>query len=128
MTRHTISTRRRFLSAASGVTVFCTFPVVARAITLGASKERALSLDHTHTREKIALTYAVGGRYVSEALTDLDHFLRDHYSGLVGRIDPGLYDIMHTLRASLRARSPYQIISGYRSPKTNEHLRTSRGC
>lgn len=120
-------TRRRFLSAASGATLFCAFPMVARAITLGGGTQRELSMDHTHTREKIELTYAVGSRYVPEALTDLDHFLRDHYSGLVGRMDPGLYDIMHALTVSLKARSPYQIISGYRAPHTNEHLRTTRG-
>lgn len=84
-------------------------------------------MHHTHTREKIALIYAVGSRYVPEALTDLNHFLRDHYSGLAGRMDPGLYDIMHAIRASLKARAPYQIISGYRAPATNERLRTTRG-
>lgn len=127
MTRKPDSTRRRFLSAASGIAVLCPFPMVAKAITLGTPSGRDLSLDHTHTREKIDLTYAIGSRYVPEALTDLDHFLRDHYSGLVGSMDPGLYDIMHALRVSLKARSPYQIISGYRSPNTNEHLRTTRG-
>lgn len=127
MTSNVDSKRRRFLSAASGVTALCAFPMVARAITLDAPRQRDLSMHHTHTREKIALTYAVGRQYVPEALTDLDHFLRDHYSGLVGRMDPGLYDIMHALRSSLRARAPYQIISGYRAPHTNERLRTTRG-
>jgi len=127
MTNKTDSTRRRLLLAASGATGLCTFPMVARAITLGTVLERDLSMDHTHTHEKIQLTYAIGSRYVPEALKGLNHFLRDHYSGMAGRMDPGLYDIMHALRASLKARSPYQIISGYRSPQTNEHLRTTRG-
>lgn len=127
MTSKTHSHRRRFLLAASGAGVMSAFPMVAKAITLGQSSRRDLFLDHTHTREKIELIYAVGSRYVPEALTDLNHFLRDHYSGDIGRMDPRLYDIMHALRTTLKARSPCQIISGYRSPKTNEHLRTTRG-
>lgn len=120
------TTRRRLLAAASGTALFCGFPMVARA-TFVSTPARNLAMDHTHTREQIALTYAVGTRYVPEALADLDHFLRDHYSGDIGNMDPGLYDIMHALRVSLKARTPYQIISGYRSPHTNERLRTTRG-
>ncbi|TFL15347.1 DUF882 domain-containing protein [Pusillimonas caeni] len=126
MTR-TDPTRRRLLIAASGAMSLCAFPMVARAITLGSAVERDLSMDHTHTLEKIQLTYAMGDRYLPDALTGLNHFLRDHYSGLVGRMDPGLYDIMYALRTSLKVRSPYQIISGYRSPKTNERLRAKGG-
>lgn len=123
----TDTSRRRFLSRATGVTALCAFPMVARAITLSPPSRRDLAMHHTHTREKIALVYAVGRAYVPEALSNLNHFLRDHYSGMVGQMDPGLYDMMHAIRASLRARAPYQIISGYRSPATNERLRTTRG-
>jgi uncharacterized protein YcbK (DUF882 family) len=84
-------------------------------------------MDHTHTREQIELIYAVGADYVPQALTDLNRFLRDHYSGQIGRMDAGLYDIMHALRTALKVHTPYEIISGYRSPKTNERLRTTRG-
>jgi len=127
MTKQTDSTRRRLLLAASGITGLCAFPMVAKAITLGHPLERDLSMDHTHTHEKIQLTYAVGIRYLPEALTGLSYFLRDHYSGLVGDMDPGLYDIMHALRTSLKVRTPCQIISGYRSPHTNERLRAKGG-
>ncbi|WP_442597455.1 YcbK family protein [Parapusillimonas sp. JC17] len=127
MTLKTDFARRRFLTSASGAALLGAFPMVSRAISLGSPSARELAMDHTHTREKIELTYAVGSRYVPQAMTDLNHFLRDHYSGLIGSMDPGLYDIMHALRMSLKARAPYQIISGYRSPHTNERLRTTRG-
>ncbi|MFT0849243.1 DUF882 domain-containing protein [Achromobacter sp. F4_2707] len=127
MTNKPNLTRRRLLSAASGSAIFCAFPTVAKAITLGRSTERDLAMDHTHTHEKIELTYAIGRQYVPQALNHLNHFLRDHYSGLVGVMDPALYDIMHALQTSLQVRSPYQIISGYRAPHTNERLRTTRG-
>ncbi len=127
MTSPTQASRRSFLTAATGALTLCGFPLVARATTLTAAAVRDLAADHTHTRESIELTYAVGERYVPTALSELDHFLRDHYSGRVGQMDPSLYDLMHALRRSLRARVPYQIISGYRAPQTNERLRTTRG-
>ncbi|NGR06570.1 DUF882 domain-containing protein [bacterium SGD-2] len=119
--------RRRFLTAASGAALACGFPMIARATTFSSVLEKDLSLDHTHTRESIEIVYAKGRRYIPQALDNLNHFLRDHYSGLVGQMDPGLYDIMHALRSTLKADLPFHIISGYRSPKTNEHLRTTRG-
>jgi len=119
--------RRGFLLAASTFAGTFAFPMVAKAIALTPGGVRDLSMNHTHTREKISVTYAKGASYLPEALSDLNHFLRDHYTGLVGRMDPGLYDILHSLRSSLGARAPYHIISGYRSPHTNERLRTTRG-
>ncbi len=127
MTSTSPVTRRRFLAAASGMAALGGFPAIVRAITLDTQAQRALAMHHTHTREQIARTYAVGQRYLPEALSDLNYFLRDHYSGSVGQIDPQLYDIMHAVRVALRARAPYQIISGYRAPQTNEFLRTTRG-
>lgn len=119
--------RRRFLMAASGATGALAFPMVAKAISVGSSLPRDLAMDHTHTHEQIQLTFAVGNHYLPEALDGLNHFLRDHYSGLVGNMDPGLYDIMYALRRSLKVRLPYHIISGYRSPQTNERLRARGG-
>src|SRR5690606_1231395 len=109
MTLTTSTARRRFLLAAAGASSLCAFPMVARAITVGSSAHRDLSMDHTHTHEQIALTYAVGSRYLPDALNGLNHFLRDHYSGNVGDMDPGLYDIMYALRRSLKVRSHYEI-------------------
>jgi uncharacterized protein YcbK (DUF882 family) len=126
MTFKTNPARRRFLAAASGATLLCAFPMIARATSVGGAM-RELAMDNTHTREKIDLTYAVGSRYVPQAMVDLNHFLRDHYSGVVGHMDPGVYDIMYALRVALGANTPYEIISGYRAPQTNERLRTTRG-
>jgi uncharacterized protein YcbK (DUF882 family) len=88
---------------------------------------RSLALDNTHTGERIDLVYSVGGMYVPQALTTLNHFLRDHYTGEVGHIDPQLFDLLHSLQSRLAWRQPYEVISGYRCPKTNELLRTTRG-
>lgn len=88
---------------------------------------RHLAMNHTHTRESVALVYAVGPDFVPQALQHLNHFLRDHYSGDVGQMDPQLFHLMHLVRRELETDRPFHIISGYRSPRTNERLRTTRG-
>ena len=84
-------------------------------------------MTHTHTGEKIDLVYANGERYLPEALGGLNRFLRDHYSGEVGQIDPQLFHLLHHVRRELGVQTPFQVISGYRSPKTNANLRNTRG-
>lgn len=118
--------RRRLLGLFSGVALVGASPRVLSATFSSTSLKRELAMSHTHTHERLALIYAVDKRYIPDALMNLDHFLRDHYSGDVGSMDPALYDIMHRIRNSLKVKTPYHIISAYRSPKTNEHLRTTR--
>jgi len=89
--------------------------------------ERSIAMSHLHTRERIATVYAVDEQFVPSALGSLNRFLRDHYSGEVGTMDPQLYDLLLRVRRELGVERPFEIISGYRSPATNEHLRTSRG-
>lgn len=92
-----------------------------------ASEARRLSFNHLHTRERTALVYAWGDDFVPNALAQLNHFLRDHYTGEVGQMDPELYNLLHRVRLELGSVEPFHVISGYRSPATNETLRTTRG-
>jgi uncharacterized protein YcbK (DUF882 family) len=118
--------RRRFLRhgahlAAAGSLAAVGLP--ARA----AAAPRSLALDHTHTGEVITLTYAEQHSYLPDALQRLNRFLRDHYSGEVGHMDPALFDQLHRVQQALGARGPYQVISGYRCPTTNASLRLKGG-
>ena len=92
-----------------------------------APDARDLALVHAHTRERIELVYAVGPAYAPQALHALNHFLRDHYSGEVGAIDPALFDLLYRVRRELGGDRPFEVISGYRCPTTNERLRQTRG-
>ncbi len=120
--------RRHFLRrtaqlAAAGIGT----PFAGRAFAT-APATRSLALDHTHTGERIEIAYATtAGEFFPQALERLNHFLRDHYTGEVGHIDPQLFDLLHSLQSRLHWSQPYQVISGYRCPKTNELLRTTRG-
>jgi uncharacterized protein YcbK (DUF882 family) len=123
------TTRRQFLHRAAGAAAVA-LPLAARPARAATppAGERRLSLLHTHTRERVELTYAVGARYLPAALATLDRFLRDHYSGDVGRIDPRLYDLLHRVQRELGAdEHMVEIVSAYRSPATNARLRETRG-
>lgn len=102
-------------------------PLAAQAALASRPDARILAMDHTHTRERLSLVYAVGEQYVPDALVTLNHFLRDHYSGDVGVIDPQLFDLLHRVKAELGAGESFEVISGYRCPTTNATLRTTRG-
>lgn len=84
---------------------------------------RALSMVSTHTGERLEVRYFEGGKYLPEALARLNHVLRDHRSGDVSAIDPRLFDQLHALARCAACAPHYEIISGYRSPATNEKLR-----
>jgi uncharacterized protein YcbK (DUF882 family) len=83
---------------------------------------KLLSFMNTHTGETFADAYWENGSYIPDAMTAINHVMRDHRSGEVHEIDPRLMDLLHTLKTSVGARAPYQIISGYRSPATNAAL------
>lgn len=127
MSHPPVPPRRHFLRrtatyAAAGVVPGLATP--ARA-SLGGSRDLALA--HTHTRERLDLVFAVHERYVPESLGVLNHFLRDHYTGEVGTIDPQLFDLLHRVRQVLGSTAAFQVISGYRAPATNLRLRLTRG-
>ena len=88
-------------------------PSLARATGPGAGR-RELAPAHTHTREHIDLVYAFEQHYLPQALGTLNHFLRDHYTGEVGNIDPRLFDLLHRVRGMLGSQRPFEVISANR--------------
>ena len=127
MTQHHQPPRRRFLRLGAQYLLAGSAVSVASQAMAAPRDARTLSFDHTHTGERIALVYARGEQFVSQALTSLNHFLRDHYSGEVGLIDPQLFDLLHRIRQELGVEQAFQVISGYRSAATNSILRNTRG-
>ena len=93
------------------------------ALRKSMAPARSLSLYNAHTGEKLRATYWCQGKYVADALTDINRLLRDHRTGDVKKIDVSLLDLLYVLRGELDSRQPFHIISGYRSVKTNNQLR-----
>jgi uncharacterized protein YcbK (DUF882 family) len=114
--------RRRVLAAGLGFAV----PALG-ASAAAASAPRSLSVLNLHTGEKLAATYFEAGRYLPDALAALDRVLRDHRTGEVHPIAPGLIDLVADLAGQFGRPDAVQIISGYRSPASNAalHARSS---
>jgi len=126
-----VLSRRRFLaSALAGAPVLLSLPrgVAALERAAGAGAVRQLSFVHLHTRERLDVEYWSAGAYVPDALSAVDNVLRDWRTGRVHPIDPALLDLLNELAAKTGTEVPFEVISGYRSPATNEMLRsTSNG-
>jgi uncharacterized protein YcbK (DUF882 family) len=89
--------------------------------------ERVLSFVHAHTGERLSIAYWADGDYLAPGLARIDRFLRDFRTGESHAIDLALLDQLHGLRRATGSSAPFQVISGYRSPETNEALRAHRG-
>jgi uncharacterized protein YcbK (DUF882 family) len=88
-------------------------------------QESRLHFYHTHTNERLDIVYKRGDAYVPEALARLDQYLRDYRTGDVHHYDPRVFDLLHDLTAAVgRSDSEIDVVCGYRTPHTNEMLRT----
>jgi uncharacterized protein YcbK (DUF882 family) len=120
MTKPILCTRRKFLRtgliALAGVAA-AAHPALASLPRFKGT--RALSFYNLHTDEKLHVAYWKDGKYDRTAQTPINHILRDHYSGDVHPIDLRLIDLLFDLQGRLHNSGTIEIISGYRSPRTN---------
>lgn len=108
--------RREVIRAAFGLTCLAAAPA---AVAAGAGA-RSLNLVAINTRETFRGVYWRDGRYDPAALQRLNWLLRDHRRGAATRMDPRLFDLLHTIGLRLQTGgAPIDIISAYRTPQTN---------
>ena len=88
------------------------------------AENRSLHLYYTHTKETIQITYKRNGKFDEAALKKLNRFLRDWRQDKSVRMDPALFDILWEVYRQTKATGPIHIVSAYRSPTTNEALRS----
>jgi uncharacterized protein YcbK (DUF882 family) len=112
--------RRKFLSTVASAAPFL---AMSRSLAAHDRAGRTLRFAHTHTGERLAVEYFHDRRYLPEALTTVDHLRRDFRTGDVHAVDPALLDLLHELTLVTDTTRPFEVISGYRSPATNEMLR-----
>jgi uncharacterized protein YcbK (DUF882 family) len=118
-TPRTAVSRRRFLQVAVGGALgFAASPVLA-----DFTEYRALSFVHVETGETLDATYYQHGTYHPRTLARVAFLMRDFHSGDVHQIDPMLLDALFELKVRADFAGRFQMISGYRSPLTNEQLR-----
>jgi uncharacterized protein YcbK (DUF882 family) len=111
--------RRRFLGFGMTAGLALAWAPARAALAIAP---RSLQFESLHTGERLATTYWAAGAYVAEELRRINQVLRDHRTGDVKPIDPGLLDLLVALRERLDTQAPFQVISAYRSPATNAML------
>ena len=85
-------------------------------------EHRTLRLVSLHTGERLNVTYFERGNYLPDALEAINHQLRDHRTGDVYPIAVPLLDVLALLASKQAPDSIFEVISGYRSPTTNQRL------
>jgi len=133
------SRHRSFWSAAILALLLTAVTVPARAsITLTAGEMGSpgnavaltgqkyhLKLYHLHTGESLDVVYRIGNTYLPAAMDKLNYFLRDHRTDDESHYDPKEFDLLHNLLTRLgRPNAVVDIVCGYRTPESNEYLRT----
>lgn len=115
------------IGAAALVGSMLPFPVLA-AISNSSNAPRTLAFFNTHTAESVEACYYKDGVYQPDAMARINYVMRDHRCDAVISMDLQLLDVLHAVKSRIGRDEPFHVISGYRTPKTNELLRrTSSG-
>ena len=104
-------------------------PALAAPAVIGLrdTGARTLSFNCYNTGEELkATTYWADGKYIPDALSEINYALRDDRSGEVHPIQPKVLDLIHQIGKKLDTNCHFEMYSGYRSPKTNAMLRRAK--
>lgn len=118
--------RRNFLQqlgavTAVGLTGFSTSAHAGDLPLIG--EDRSLHLYNIHTGESVKSTFWSQGQFVDSEIEMLDMLMRDFRANDVMAMDRQLFHDLYELQTRLSPNKAMNIISGYRSPKTNAKLR-----
>lgn len=121
----TLDLSRRGILGVFAATSIAAAPVMANAfgIIRGAGDYRRIRMYSGRTGESIDTIYWVDGKYIRDALSEINIFMRDWRVGQVIGIDPRTIDVAAASHRLLQTNEPYMMLSGYRSPQTNAMLR-----
>ena len=116
--------RRQLLQVGAVAAVSSLFPKPVLALAnYRFPMEKKLSFYNTHTGERLETVYRSGYRYIPENLQAINRLMRDHRTGDIKIIDTRLLELLYVLSEKLDSRSPFYIVSAYRSAESNRKLR-----
>ena len=93
------------------------------AINRHLKTEKTIAFYNTHTNESLNVCYYRQGNYRVNVLKQINYILRDHRNNEIKPIDTQLLEFLNAISLALDTRSPFHVISGYRSPTSNAMLR-----
>ncbi|MFK7902216.1 MAG: DUF882 domain-containing protein, partial [Nitratireductor sp.] len=103
------------------------FVCLTAASNSAFAQTKSLKLYFLHTGEKNTVTYYKNGRYVAAGLKKINWALRDWRRNEPTKMDPKLLDLIWEAYRRSGSKKYIHVVSGYRSPKTNESLRKRGG-
>ena len=121
---------RRALLGAFAATTLVAAPTFSNAAGFlrGSGDIRRIRMYSGRTGERIDMIYWIEGKYIKDAVKEVNYFMRDWRTDGVKSMDLRTVDIMAAAHNLMDVNEPYMLLSGYRSPKTNAMLRSrSRG-
>ena len=124
------TSRRRLLGAFAGMATVAAAPAYSNVFGFlkGAGDVRRISMYSQRTGEMMDTIYWIEGKYIPEALHEVNWFMRDWRTDETINYDPRNIDIIAAAHRLLETDEPFMMLSGYRSPQTNAMLRSrSRG-
>ena len=119
--------RRRLLSTAGMMAGASAAGILKSVAAEENAGSRRIVLTSLHTPESLDLVYRRGNDYVPEAIAAIQVLLRDYRTGAQHPIDPPLLDYLYEVAHLAGAPPVFSVISGYRSPQTNEMLHERSG-
>lgn len=123
-----IDYKRRQLLVAGGLTLGTSLlPGLAIASPYKAKNERSISLCNIHTNEDLETRYFDGEQYLKDELRKINYICRDFRRNEVAKMDRRLFDAITEIQSGLGHKGQVRIISGYRSPQTNQALQKTGG-
>jgi uncharacterized protein YcbK (DUF882 family) len=118
-------TRRRMLRAGGAWVAASAVLSVGRAAQAAAAPldSKRIGLRNLHTGDELETEFFRNGAYVDDALAAIRVLLRDFRNNEQHAIDPKLMADLVDVAARAGVDPVFSVISGYRSPQTNERLR-----
>lgn len=110
---------RRALLGAFAATAVAAAPTYSKAAGFlrGGGDIRRIRMYSGRTGERLDMIYWVDGKYIKDAVKEVNHFMRDWRTDHVKSIDLRTIDIMAASHNLLDVNEPYMLLSGYRSPR-----------
>lgn len=120
MTDHLSLPRRSFFFW--GAAAAATLIVMPDTASAAVDKYRTLALHARWSAEDFRGLYYEKGRYLPDALAEINHLLRDRHNKAVTKMDIRLLDLLNRFTAMADYDRPLEIVCGYRSRSTNNAL------
>jgi uncharacterized protein YcbK (DUF882 family) len=119
--------RRRVLAEGGRLAAACATGLFAGAAARAARPaerpgSRRIALLNLHAPDSLDIEFFRGGVYPPDALAAIQRLLRDYRTGEQHPIDPALLDYLYDVAKAARVDAVFSVISGYRSPRTNQML------